>query len=99
MKVSWEDTRTDVGKKPAAHFAIDQRPRPFAFTRGYLGPRIGEFFRILRKHRIGKGQALGFGDLCRSSGRMHEEIVDVDIDAELRGRCHADAPPWQCWFL
>jgi hypothetical protein len=86
MKIAGHDARAHIGEKPTAHFVIDLRPSPVAFPGSRFRTGIGELFRILGKNRDGQAKAFWLGQGDWPGCGIHQQIVNVDINAKF-GDC------------
>src|SRR5690349_11923669 len=98
MKLTWQNPRPHVWVKPAAHRAIHLRHTPITLTRRYIRTGVVEFLRVLWEHRVRQCEALRLRYQDRTWLRIHQQVVNVDIDTEFRGSGHADTPP-RLWRL
>ena len=88
MKIAGHDPRPDVRKKPAAHLAVDLRQRPIAFLGNWVRTGVRKFFRKPRKYRFRQFQPFCGRDRHGTGCGVHEQVVNVDVDAELWARSH-----------
>jgi hypothetical protein len=83
VQVAWKDARAQIGKQPAAHFAINLSVGPIPFSRRLCRAGIHKHPGMQGEDRVGKRQPFQRGSrFCVWTG-FHEQIVNVDVDAEL----------------
>src|SRR5580704_19251520 len=94
MKVPLQDARANVRKEPAAHDAICLRDRPTTLLGNDGRARIRKLFREARKYRLGKFHSLWRWNHDGPWSGVHEQIVNVDVDAEFGYGSHCSSSPF-----
>src|SRR5580704_8918668 len=85
MEFPRHHSRAHIRQEPAADFPPYLWGRPVTLFERGLRAGIVQQFRVLWKDGFGQFRALGLGRGWSTRTGVHQQIVNVDVDAKLRG--------------